>query len=478
MIQWWRGLVRNQKIGFTLAAIVVAVFVIAAGYWVLKSDFVPLFEGTAPEDSASLVTGLEALGAPYKVDSKSGTVLVPPERRDELRAKLMQQGAGPKNPVGFELFNNSDFGMTEFAQRINYERGLEGELTRTIMSLEGVRYARVHLVLPDSTLFKKDEDQAKASVTLMTRMDHQLPEAQIEGIRKLVAAAVPGLKPDTVSIHDYRGVDLASGDAASGAADPVSGRVRDEELVETRLAAKVYDILRAIFPPGSVAVSVDVRLRMDKVSSTRQDTSLEAPKSTELSQLRNELSGSPADQSVGTAKPDVPGNLAALAVHADAIVHRGSQYSEQVEKTPGAIEQLSVGVLVPNALPSDMSLEQLQQVVSTAVGADPQRNDHVAVYAVATLNSGHTDIGGKASNSGVVGKLGSSPINVDADGLSDPLRLGAAVLGVLAFFAMAFAIGRSSHNESRLTKEERERLIADIRLGLKDVAAGKEERTA
>ncbi|WP_084182980.1 flagellar basal-body MS-ring/collar protein FliF [Nevskia soli] len=476
MIEWWRGLTGIRKFSFAAAVVAVVAFIAVAAYWVLNPDFIPLFDGAAPEDSASLVADLESLHAPYKIDSKTGAVLVPQERRDELRVKVAEHGTAQRNPVGFELFNNSDFGMTEFSQRINYERGLEGELTRTIMSLDGVRYARVHLVLPESTLFRKGEDQAKASVTLMTRPDHGLPEAQIKGIRRLVAAAVPGLKPDAVSIHDYRGVDLASTDSGASESNPVRERVRDEEAVEARLAAKVYDLLRAIFPPGSVAVSVDVRLRMDKISSSRQETSLEAPKSTELSQLHNELSGTSADPAGDGAKADNSNPLAALAVHADAIVHRGSQYSEQIEKMPGTIDQLSVGVLVPEALLGNMSLEQLQGLVSTAVGADLRRNDRIAVYGVATLNPGHSVPGSKDAIPGGTPSEGNPLLGGTAKRINSPLDLAAALIGLLAIAVAAFVLGRNSRGEPRLTKLEREKLIEEIRLGLKDIPSG--ERSA
>jgi len=470
MIQWWQGLARNQKIGFATAAAFIVLAAVALSYWALRPSYVVLLDNAAPEDSAELISDLESLGAPYKVDQKSGVVLVPAERREELRASITEHGGALKKPAGFELFNNSDFGMTEFSQKINYERGLEGELTRTIMALKGVHYARVHLVMPDSTLFRKDQEQAKASVTLMTEGDRPLPDAQIDGIVKLVAAAVPGLRADAVSVHDSRGVDLTSGlPRASVGSDPVAQRVHDEEMIETRLEAKIYELLRPLFGDGSLAVSVEVQLRMDKVSSSRQDAVLEAPKSTELSQLRNELLGSSSGGGDSVSKPDAGGGLAALSVHADAIVHRGTQYSEQVEKAQGAIERLSVGILVPNTLPAGVSLAQLQELVSAAIGVDGRRNDHITIYPVDTFRK--TPNGATADLPSTSAKVAS--VGLPAEQSSGLAHYGWAAAGI-ALLLLAFALGRSIGGEPRLTRLERERLIEEIRLSLAEPVEHKE----
>jgi len=474
MIQWWQGLATRQKVGFASVVALLVLLAVGSAYWMLKPEFVPVADAAAPEENAALVTSLESLGASYKVDPKSGAVLVPADQLQNLKSRLALRGPAFRSPVGFELFNNSDFGMTEFSQKINYQRGLEGELTRTIMSLEGVRYARVHLVLPDSSLFRKDQEQAKASVTLMSKGESTLPQAQIEGIARLVAAAVPGLKPEAVSIHDYRGMDLSGGSPVGTTdADTLARSVRDQEMIETRLEAKVYELLKPMFPSSPVAVSVDVQLRMDKVTSSRQDTTLEAPKATELSQLRNQLLGPASGESDASQKGEPGSPLATLAVHADAIVHHGVQYSEQVEKAPGSIERLSIGVLVPSELPAGVSVTQLQDLVAAAAGIDTRRSDRIAVYAVENLGRTTTGVN-TAQPAAQPGMPSGNPRLVEKAVWPAETWYALAAAGLLLALG-AFAAGRRA-GEPRLTRMEREKLVDQVRRGL---AAGDEKgRTA
>src|SRR5262249_10524727 len=190
----------------------------------------------------------------------------------KTRLKVLGGKAAPlKGTVGFEIFNNSDFGMTEFAQKINYQRALQGELARTIMSIEEVKHARVHLAFPEGGLLKKNAAQPKASVTLALRGDGHLRSEQIVGIQRLVAASVPEMDPHAVTVLDQQGVALSRVADERDDAGGISGRLELKKSTEVYLAKKAIEVLDRTFGPGQAIVSVDVTLSQDQVKTTRED---------------------------------------------------------------------------------------------------------------------------------------------------------------------------------------------------------------
>ncbi len=471
VIEWWRQLEASRRLylGAGVAGILVLTAVFA--YFALRESYVPLLSDGATGDNASIIARLDASGAAYKVEPGSGRILVPEEQRDKLKAVLVDSGAAPRQPKGFEVFDNSDFGMTEFSQRINYERGLEGELTRTIMALDGVRYARLHLVLPESTLFQRDKDQPKASVTLMLAPGKSLSPKQIAGIRELVAYAVPQLKSDMVSIHDYRGIDLSPRDDADEepSSNAMHGRIKAQEAIETYLAAKIYDVLVPLYPPGSVTVSVDAALRLDHVSSVRDETLPKAIMQPAIAHQRGSASipvvhVPPASPMPASATPPPPAPVTAPASQAASGEYGIDRVHQQIEEVPGAIERLSVSVVVPNGSPQNLSVEELRELISGAIGANAERGDVITVQA-ATMRAGF-------SAQGSDGSLGGShPLSADSTATEQkanrpPLRqmLIPAILIGLCGIVIAFWAGRRSREEgTRLTATERELLLGKIR---------------
>lgn len=177
---------------------------------VLRSPYKVLFSDLRPAEAATVIAELEQTKTPYRLSDEGRTILVPAHLADAARISVEGQDLPLTGTVGFELFNKSDMGLTEFAQQINYRRALQGELARTIMTLEGLESARVHLTLPDTAVFRQDRRPAKASVTLIPRKDYLLEPATVEGVRRLVAAAVADLDVASVVILDSRGVVIST----------------------------------------------------------------------------------------------------------------------------------------------------------------------------------------------------------------------------------------------------------------------------
>src|SRR6185295_8185678 len=208
---------------------------------------------------------------PYHLTGDGTTIEVPAGQVHETRLRLMSSGMPLAGGVGFEIFDRQGLGATEQSQRVSYQRALQGELARTIDALDGVEHARVHLVLPESTLFRRDREEARASVSLGLAPGVTLVREQIFGIQRLVAAAVPGLDIGRVVVTDQHGMTLSASDALTVGGATGEGRLSMKREVEEYVARKIVALLDRAYGPGRAIVSVDATLNFDEVKRTVQD---------------------------------------------------------------------------------------------------------------------------------------------------------------------------------------------------------------
>src|SRR5512138_18325 len=176
-----------------------------------RTDYRPLFANLTSEDAGEIVKKLKEQKVPYQISSDGKALMVPADKVYELRLSLASDGLPQGGGVGFEIFDRKNFGVTEFVQKLNYQRALQGELSRTITQLAGVEQARVHLTIPEKSLFKENEKPATASVVLKMKSNRTLRESDVQGIVHLVASSVEGMDPDHVSVLDGRGKILSKG---------------------------------------------------------------------------------------------------------------------------------------------------------------------------------------------------------------------------------------------------------------------------
>lgn len=209
---------RHQLSLVGLAVLAVTAFLILIWALFLRTPFEPLFSNLRDADAATIVAELERRKIPYELDDGGATIKVPADKVDATRVSVMGEDLPLKGTVGFELFNKSDMGLTDFAQKINYQRALQGELARTIMTLDGVDSARVHLSLGEDRLFREDRIPPKASVTIRMKDGDILADNAVVGIQRLIAAAVPQLEPDNVVILDESGQSLGAAPSAAAVA--------------------------------------------------------------------------------------------------------------------------------------------------------------------------------------------------------------------------------------------------------------------
>lgn len=220
--------------------------IIITGYLLLsRRDMSVLFEQLRPAEAAAVVAELEADAVPYELRDGGTTILTPTEKRDAVRIKLESSELPIQGIEGFELFDTSDLGLTEFAQRIKYQRALQGELARTIMKMEGVVEARIHLSIPERSVFRSERSPAKAAVTVLTKPGEPRDPAMIAGIQQLVAASVADLSPYDVVVLDDHGAVISSSASGSEASIPVG-------------LSDLVAAVRAVVPGGSADVLVEV----------------------------------------------------------------------------------------------------------------------------------------------------------------------------------------------------------------------------
>lgn len=243
------------------AALAVALLLVICGllfpvyFLFLRKDYEVLFRDLRTQDAATIVAQLDKTKTPYKLSEGGTTILVPADLVDATRLNVMSQDLPLKGAVGFELFNKSDMGLTEFAQRINYQRALQGELARTIMTMDGVDSARVHLTITEPTIFRADRKPPKASVTLIPRTGRQLAPETVRGIQRLIAASVPDLDVANVVVLDGEG-QIVSGSAEPGNEDLSTPEAQQKQAIELYYAAKVRQAVAALYPQGGIEVTV------------------------------------------------------------------------------------------------------------------------------------------------------------------------------------------------------------------------------
>src|SRR5688500_6901583 len=271
MSQWLETMPTRTKVAIGAGVAVILIATVAFAWWAMRTEYAVLFSRLTEADAAGIVTELKKQKVDYQLGDGGTTIRVPAERVHDIRLALMSSGTPLAGGVGFEIFDRQGLGATEQSQRVSFQRALQGELARTIGALDGVQQARVHLVLSESTLFRRDRQEARASVSLKLEPGNVLQSAQIFGIQRLVAAAVPGLDIGRVVVTDQHGITLSASDALTVGGATGEGRLTMKREVEGYVTRKIVALLDRTYGPGRAIVSVDATLNFDEVKRTVQD---------------------------------------------------------------------------------------------------------------------------------------------------------------------------------------------------------------
>jgi flagellar M-ring protein FliF len=395
-----------------LAATTVAA-ALAVGVWLsLRAAYEPyvvLFSQMERDDAGAVVAKLKELKVPYRVGADGTAVEVPEPRVHEIRLELASAGLPRGGGIGFESFDTMRLGATEFEQRVLYRRAMEGELTRTIGGIEAIRSARVHLVMPERSVFAARREPASASVVVRLRNGRTLGPAEVGGIVHLVAAAVPGLTSDRIALVTTEGKALRSphgsgenpGESGGGGEETPSARA-----IESNLEEHARTLLERLLGPGHVDVRVSAEMDLSRVERTEDHydphtTVLRSEEATREHAAAGEevpVAGVPgAESNVPTGKeappPAASGTPAAGAVLRETHT-RNFEVDHVQEKrvnTSGVMRRLTVAVVVDGVPGPDghgsvprgaAELEKLSKLVRSTVGADEKRGDIVTVESI------------------------------------------------------------------------------------------------
>jgi flagellar M-ring protein FliF len=249
------GATNNRQILLVAgAALGAALLLFLIWYVVIRTSYAPAFTDLKSADASVIIEELKRQKTPYDLADNGTTIRVPEDQVDAVRVNVLGGDLPLKGIVGFELFNQSDMGLTEFAQKINYQRALQGELARTLMSLENIDTARVHLSLPDSGIFERDRRAAKASVTIAPKLGKSIDGPTVTGIQRLISSAVPDLEIANVAVLDAEG-QLLSQEVipASLTSETVSGSPLEQEY-----GARIKSAIAPLMPDSNIRVSVKI----------------------------------------------------------------------------------------------------------------------------------------------------------------------------------------------------------------------------
>lgn len=378
VLDFWNELSPARKTGLVAGAVFITATVVGGAWWALSSSYETVLRAGSPEKIVTAVREIEKLKVPYQVADDGLSVAVPHEQVGQVRVRLAGQAVGGDVP-GFELFNNTDFSTTEFTQKINLQRALQGELARTIASIEGVASARVHVVLPDSGFLRRKSVPPTAAINVIMAHGAQLTAAQVHGIQKLVAAAVPELKVDDITVIDQDGIPLTQA-KATGADASRRGQLELKREVDAYLEGKLRRVLTGLDPQGEFHISVDAALSASDQRVTTDDV-VPAGEGNRSGIVVRERQSQRHDSAGGSdAYASSPSSGSVIK----EIEYRVGHRVEQIVTAPGNVERISVAVLVRSGnLQTDTA--SLRNLIANAVGAKEEGGDAIAVVLLPTL---------------------------------------------------------------------------------------------
>jgi flagellar M-ring protein FliF len=402
------SLAQRITIGAVVALVAAGMFGLV--HWRREANFRPLFTGLAPEDAAGIVQKLKEGGVEYRLPENGGTVLVPAERVAEVRLSLAAAGLPKTGRIGFELFDKTNLGATEFTEHVNFRRALEGELERSVMSLAEVEQARVHLTFSKDSVFVESQQPAKASVLVKIRPGARLSPQNVQAIDHLVASAVEGLAPESVSVLDMNGNLLGRPRAAEtlDGPGPSEGALEYRHKIEADLLAKINATLEPVL--GAEKFRAGVSVECDFTGAEQSEEIFDPARSVMVTSQRTE------DASATGAAGGVPGTASSLprptsrpASGAGRVTRTTEniayQTSRTVKKTrlpAGAVRKVSLAVLVDQALtwhrtktgydrvlvpPSPEKLKVIRDLVAGVAGINPDRGDQIVVETLPFENT-------------------------------------------------------------------------------------------
>lgn len=403
----WSQLGTSQRISVIAATIVLLATLGAVGLWSSQTDYALLYGRLPDTEAAKVIAALNDAKVPYKISTGGGSILVPSDKVQHLRWQLAEKGIPRGDGVGFEILDKPNFGISDFIQRANYTRAVQGELARTISQIDAVDSARVMIVLPENRLLLDKEKFPTASVFVRVRGISQLESQTINSIRFLVANSVEGLKPNHVTVVDNLGNVLSENTDNDSITGLSTSQLTARRNLEQYLAKKAQDMLEKVLGPGQAIVRVSAEINYDTI--TRVEEKFDPDGQVIRSQTKNDettdsttaTQAAPVGISANTA-PDTnnatatagPVNNSKNRKATSTIEYDNPKVTSNVLQTAGGIKRLSAAVTVASRMEgtgatrkvtnrTPEELEKLRRIVGSAIGiqltGDNTRGDSLSL---------------------------------------------------------------------------------------------------
>lgn len=420
--QMWQAMPTRQKYMVIGVVVAVAAAIMGGAYFVGKADMVPLFTNLETKDASAINAKLKEMKVPYEISGDGKTILVSSKNVYQLRLELATSGIPAGNDKGFEIFEQNKFGVTEFQNKVNYLQAIQGELQKTIQIMPEVEDCRIHIVMPEDSLYKKEEKDATASVMLKLRAGSKLTKEQVRGIVNLVTHGVPRLKTENVTVVDSDANILNEQVDPLFAGTGSTTQIEMTQKMQDKYQKDIQSLLEKVLGPGKSAVRVNLELSFDQRTTDKQtyspvvDDKGIVRSSQETSEnykgSANSQGGVPgvttnvpganqggvqgvppnlpgAANQQRTNNPNVPGYPAQTgngqaSNYEKKDVTKNYEVNEVKEKiiaTPGSIKRLTVAVLLDSSIDKAQQ-DSLMKTVSSAVGISQTRGDSLSVEAI------------------------------------------------------------------------------------------------
>lgn len=392
-----------------MAAAAFAVLIFVAN----RTDYRPLFTNLSTEDAGEIVKKLKDSKTPYQITPDGKGIMVPSDKVYELRLTMASEGLPQGGGIGFEIFDRKNFGMTEFVQKLNYQRALQGELSRTISQIAGVEQARVHLVIPEKSLFKESEKPATASIVLKMKSNRGLRDSEVQGVVHLVSSSIEGMDPEHVTVLDSRGKILSKGGSSDPTARMTTAMQETQRSYEKNVEERIQSLLDRVVGGGKSVARVTASFDFKRVE--RVEEKFDPESIAVRSEQRSEEKG--ASSTSGAGIPGVQTNLGKTAPTAATTTGGGSKNDEtlnyevsrstaRIVEPVGALSKISVAVLVdgkyeaPAAVKegqaakakytprSPEELQKIESLVKSAVGFNGERGDQLTIQNIPFQDTG------------------------------------------------------------------------------------------
>lgn len=404
----------RQKLTLGVGIALIAALVAALALWSSRGDWRVLYANLSDKDGGAIIAQLSQMNVPYRHADGGSAILVPADRVHDARLKLASAGLPKGSVVGFELMDNARFGQTQFQERLTFQRGLEGELVRSISALAAVQAARVHLALPNQNGFFREQQKPSASVLLTLHPGRTLERAQIAGIVHLVSSSVPEMSPKAVSVLDASGA-LLSGPADAGSANGLDAQqLQYVHTLEQGFGKRIVDILEPVVGRDNLRAQVTAEVDFSQTEATseefkpNQNGQPQAVRSSQFSESTHGASPTPSgvpgaasNQPPQAAQAPVNGAASPLQAGAGAgagSARRDAVTNYEVDKTvrvtraaTGTVKRLNAAVVVNHRTSTDPrgkttstplsadELGKIETLVKESIGFNAERGDSVKV---------------------------------------------------------------------------------------------------